>query len=65
VDTLPAEPEFIRISEGQKRVLAGDIFFELSNAGLSGLPLPMLGPDSFWNLSLTLESGLHERPSEH
>lgn len=49
---LPAEPEFIRISEGQKKLLAGQISFELSNAGISGLPLPMLKPESALLLEL-------------
>ncbi|NSX88977.1 alpha-galactosidase [Agrobacterium tumefaciens] len=44
--TLPATPEFIRISEGQKRLLSGEISFELSSVSLSGLPLPMLRPES-------------------
>ncbi|CVI64418.1 Glycoside hydrolase clan GH-D [Agrobacterium deltaense NCPPB 1641] len=60
--TLPATPEFIRISEGQKRLLAGDISFELSSVSLSGLPLPMLRPESalLLELNLTPESRHHE-----
>ncbi|KQQ59760.1 alpha-galactosidase [Rhizobium sp. Leaf311] len=49
---LPAKPEFIRISEGQKDLLAGNISFELSSAGLAGLPLPMLKPESALLLEL-------------
>ncbi|NTJ43569.1 alpha-galactosidase [Agrobacterium larrymoorei] len=51
-NTLPAEPEFIRISEGQKKLLSGEISFELSSVGLSGLPLPMLKPESALFLEL-------------
>ncbi|MBB3945487.1 alpha-galactosidase [Rhizobium skierniewicense] len=51
-NALPAEPEFIRISEGQKKLLAGTISFELSSAGLAGLPLPMLKPESALLLEL-------------
>ncbi|MGL3607512.1 alpha-galactosidase [Rhizobium sp. G187] len=50
---LPAEPEFIRISEGQKRLLSGEVSFSLEAAGLSGLPLPMLKPESALLLELT------------
>lgn len=50
---LPAEPEFIRISEGQKRLLAGQVSFSLAAAGLAGLPLPMLKPESAMLLELT------------
>lgn len=51
-NTLPAKPEFIRISEGQKKLLSGNISFELSSAGLAGLPLPMLKPESALLLEL-------------
>ncbi len=51
-NTLPATPEFIRISEGQKKLLAGHISFELSSVGLLGLPLPMLKPESALLLEL-------------
>ncbi|TRL42626.1 alpha-galactosidase [Rhizobium straminoryzae] len=50
---LPAEPEFIRISEGQKRLLAGEVSFSLAAAGRAGLPLPMLKPESAMLLELT------------
>ncbi len=50
---LPAEPEFIRISEGQKRLLSGGVPFSLDMAGASGLPLPMLKPESALLLELT------------
>lgn len=54
---LPAEPEFIRISEGQKKLLAGDISFDLSSAALVGLPLPMLKPESALLLELEPVTG--------
>ena len=54
---LPVEPEFIRISEGQKRLLSGAINFDLANAGLSGLPLPMLRPESALLLELIPSKG--------
>lgn len=54
---LPAEPAFIRISEGQKRLLSGDIRFDLKSAGLSGLPLPMLQPESALLLELIPSKG--------
>lgn len=49
---LPAEPQFIRISEGQKALLSGGVSFALSSAGLAGLPLPMLMPESALLLEL-------------
>ncbi len=49
---LPAEPQFIRISEGQKALLSGAVTFALSSAGLAGLPLPMLAPESALLLEL-------------
>ena len=49
---LPAEPQFIRISEGQKALLSGAVTFALSSAGLAGLPLPMLTPESALFLEL-------------
>uniref|UniRef100_A0A7C1SV45 alpha-galactosidase n=1 Tax=Agrobacterium albertimagni TaxID=147266 RepID=A0A7C1SV45_9HYPH len=49
---LPAEPQFIRISEGQKALLSGAVTFALSSAGLAGLPLPMLTPESALLLEL-------------
>lgn len=51
-NTLPATPEFIRISEGQKELLSGNIGFELSSVRLAGLPLPMLKPESALFLEL-------------
>ncbi|KXG87764.1 alpha-galactosidase [Agrobacterium bohemicum] len=51
-NSLPAKPEFIRISEGQTKLLSGDISFELSSVGLTGLPLPMLKPESALLLEL-------------
>ncbi|WP_320202679.1 alpha-galactosidase [Agrobacterium rosae] len=56
-NTLPAKPEFIRISEGQKKLLSGNISFELSSAGLAGLPLPMLKPESALLLELEPAKG--------
>ncbi|MFN4205738.1 MAG: alpha-galactosidase [Agrobacterium albertimagni] len=49
---LSAEPQFIRISEGQKALLSGAVTFALSSAGLAGLPLPMLTPESALLLEL-------------
>jgi alpha-galactosidase len=49
---LPTEPQFIRISEGQKALLSGAVTFALSSAGLAGLPLPMLTPESALLLEL-------------
>jgi alpha-galactosidase len=54
---LPGEPNFIRISEGQKKLLSGDVSFDLTNAGLSGLPLPMLQPESALLLELIPSKG--------
>lgn len=51
-NSLPAKPEFIRISEGQTKLLSGNISFELSSVGLAGLPLPMLKPESALLLEL-------------
>ncbi|MBU2329152.1 MAG: alpha-galactosidase, partial [Alphaproteobacteria bacterium] len=54
---LPAEPQFIRISEGQKALLSGAVTFALSSAGLAGLPLPMLTPESALLLELEAIKG--------
>ena len=43
---IPAEPDFILTSEGQKRLLAGDVGISLADAGVVGLRLPMLRPES-------------------
>lgn len=51
-NSLPVKPEFIRISEGQTKLLSGDISFELSSVGIAGLPLPMLKPESALLLEL-------------
>jgi len=58
---LPEAPDFIRISEGQKRLLSGKIAFDLANAGLAGLPLPMLRPESALLLELTPHNGRQMR----
>jgi len=58
---LPEEPDFIRISDGQKRLLSGEITFDLANAGLAGLPLPMLRPESALLLELTPNNGRQMR----
>ncbi|MDR3375563.1 MAG: alpha-galactosidase [Ancalomicrobiaceae bacterium] len=42
----PAEPEFIWPSKGQKALLAGEISFGFDSLRLTGLPLPMLRPES-------------------
>lgn len=54
---LPQEPDFIRISDGQKRLLAGEISFNLRNAGVAGLPLPMLRPESALMLEIERQTG--------
>ena len=56
-NALPPSPEFIRISEGQKRLLSGDISFDLSTARAAGLPLPMLKPESALLLELEPAKG--------
>ena len=56
-NVLPAAPQFIRISEGQTRLLAGEISFQLSSTGLAGLPLPMLMPESALLLELIPSKG--------
>ncbi|MBB4008782.1 alpha-galactosidase [Allorhizobium taibaishanense] len=56
----PATPNFIRISEGQKRLLAGAVTFDLADLGTVGLPLPMLRPESAILLELEpVEGGDH------
>jgi alpha-galactosidase len=42
----PARPEFIRISDGQTRLLAGEVTFRSADCVSIGLPLPMLRPES-------------------
>lgn len=42
----PAKPDFIRMSEGQARLLAGECTFSLAALCRAGLPLPMLRPES-------------------
>ncbi|MCJ8510161.1 alpha-galactosidase [Rhizobium lemnae] len=54
---LPAEPDFIRMSDGQRRLMAGEISFDLRNAVLGGLPLPMLRPESALMLELERQEG--------
>ncbi|MBB5575498.1 alpha-galactosidase [Rhizobium paranaense] len=49
----PAEPDFIRISEGQRKLLSGELTFSLDTLRHVGLPLPMLRPES--GLLLELE----------
>lgn len=56
-DKLPSEPSFIRISEGQKRLLAGDVSFALADLAQGGLPLPMLRPESAILLEFELIEG--------
>lgn len=56
-NVLPAKPHFIRISEGQTKLLAGEIGFDLANASLAGLPLPMLRPESAILLELQPAKG--------
>jgi alpha-galactosidase len=42
----PVNPDFIRMSESQRRVLAGEATFSLQTLTRSGLALPMLRPES-------------------
>nr|WP_319391171.1 alpha-galactosidase [uncultured Cohaesibacter sp.] len=42
----PAQPAFSRISEAQRKLLEGDIEFPLSDLARTGLPLPMMQPES-------------------
>lgn len=42
----PADPAFVRLSDGQRRLLSGAIAFNLATLDRSGLPLPMLRPES-------------------
>lgn len=42
----PAMPDFIRMSEGQKKLLSGDVHFSAGALARAGLPLPMLRPES-------------------
>ncbi|TWF59127.1 alpha-galactosidase [Neorhizobium alkalisoli] len=58
---LPERPDFVRISEGQQRLLSGEIAFNLANTGSAGLPLPMLRPESAMLLELTPYNGRQTR----
>ncbi len=42
----PQMPQFLRLSEGQKRLLVGEVSFSLDTLKHVGLPLPMLRPES-------------------
>lgn len=42
----PASPDFIRLSDGQKKLLAGEVSFTRAALVRTGLPLPMLRPES-------------------
>lgn len=42
----PEKPDFIRISEGQERLLSGGVAFSRATLESTGLPLPMLRPES-------------------
>lgn len=48
----PQAPQFVRISEGQKRLLAGEVTFSTRTLQTAGLPLPMLRPESALLLEL-------------
>ena len=52
-EVLPAKPEFVRVSEGQKRLLSGEVSFDLTATCVAGLPLPMLRPESALLLEFT------------
>ncbi len=53
----PQEPEFIRLSESQRRLLGGDIKFSGADLVSSGLPIPMLRPESAVVFELELVKG--------
>ncbi len=55
----PAKPDFIRISEGQERLLSGELTFSLAALRQAGLPLPMLRPESGLLLELEPVEGGH------
>ena len=42
----PAQPDFIRQSDSQRRLLAGETVFSLDTLRRHGLALPMLRPES-------------------
>jgi alpha-galactosidase len=42
----PADPQFVRSSQGQRDLLAGSVPFSLDTLRHAGLPLPMLRPES-------------------
>ncbi|ANN57198.1 alpha-galactosidase [Mesorhizobium loti NZP2037] len=48
----PAEPAFIRMSDGQRGLLGGQTTFSLETLRRGGLPLPMLRPESGMVLEL-------------
>lgn len=48
----PADPDFIRTSPGQRALLAGEVSFSLTTLRTTGLPLPMLRPESALLLEL-------------
>ena len=51
-------PDFIRVSEGQLRLLAGEIPFSAQTLTKTGLPLPMLRPQSGFVLELRRIAGV-------
>jgi alpha-galactosidase len=53
----PAAPDFIRISEGQRRLLDGTVPIPSGTLTASGLPLPMLRPQSGCVLEFTRIEG--------
>ena len=54
---LPAAPEFLRFSDGQRRLLMGDLAFDLDSLSAVGLPLPMLRPESAFLIELEPSNG--------
>jgi alpha-galactosidase len=46
VNCHPQQPAFVRMSESQKRLFAGDVKFSSTDLFDTGLPLPMLRPES-------------------
>lgn len=55
----PAEPDFIRVSDMQRRLLRGELSFSIPDLTELGLPLPMLRPESGLILELEPVAGVH------
>lgn len=53
----PEKPDYIRVSAGQTKLLAGQVDFSLESVTAAGLPLPMLRPESGVVLELQRTKG--------